>query len=96
MLILMAHGRSREEAYRIVQEAAMAALEGRGRFRDLLGSAGVLSPQELEACFDLTPYLAHVDAILQRAGVPKNAPAGPPEARAAAAPSGAVGGDRAE
>jgi hypothetical protein len=29
----------------------------------------VLPPEALYACFDLTPYLAHVDTILARAGI---------------------------
>jgi adenylosuccinate lyase len=69
LLALMDAGRTRDEAYRIVQDAATAVLEGRGRFRDLLAAAGVLSAEALDACFDLSPYLAHVDAILARAGI---------------------------
>ncbi len=71
LLALIDKGRPRDEAYRIVQDAAMAALDGRGRFRDLLAATGALSPAELDACFDLAPYLRHVDAILERAGIPR-------------------------
>jgi adenylosuccinate lyase len=80
LLALVDAGRTRDDAYRIVQQAAAAALEGRGRFRDLLAQAGALPPDVLAACFDLAPYLAHVDAILARAGIP--ADAGSPAARA--------------
>jgi adenylosuccinate lyase len=73
LLALLESGRSRDEAYRIVQEAAAAAMEGRGRFRDLLAKANVLPRDRLDACFDLAPYLAHVDAILARAGIPHGA-----------------------
>lgn len=71
LLALMEGGRSREDAYRIVQETATAALEGGGRFGDLLVARGVLTPAERDACFDPKPYLRHVDAILERAGIPR-------------------------
>lgn len=71
LLALIEKGQSREDAYRIVQETAAAALEGRGRFGDLLVSRGVLTPSERDACFDPAPYLRHVDAILERAGIPR-------------------------
>jgi len=73
LLALVDHGLDRDEAYRIVQEAAAGALEGRGSFRDLLAAASVLPAETLAACFDLAPYLAHVDTILERAGIPKDA-----------------------
>lgn len=71
LLALVDKGLTREEAYRVVQDAAMAALDGRGRFRDLLAASGALSAAEIDACFDLAPYLRHVDAILARAGIPR-------------------------
>ena len=71
LLALMDKGHSREQAYRIVQETATAALEGGGRFGDLLVARGVLAPEELDACFDPAPYLRHVDVILERAGIPR-------------------------
>jgi adenylosuccinate lyase len=71
LLALVDKGLARDEAYRIVQDAAMAALDGRGVFRDLLAATGALTAEELDACFDLAPYLRHVDAILERAGIPR-------------------------
>jgi adenylosuccinate lyase len=71
LLALMDKGRSRDDAYRIVQEAAAAALDGRGTFRENLIACGALSAAEVDACFDLAPYLRHVDAILERAGIPR-------------------------
>ena len=71
LLALMDKGHSRDEAYRIVQETAAAALEGEGRFGDLLVARGVLAPKERDACFDPAPYLRHVDVILERAGIPR-------------------------
>lgn len=79
LLALIEKGRGRDEAYRIVQEASAAALEGRGRFRDLLAASGALSTAEIEACFDLAPYLTYVDAILERAGIPTPPAAGKTE-----------------
>jgi adenylosuccinate lyase len=70
LLVLIDKGRSREDAYRIVQNAATSAVEDRGDFRALLVASGALTPSEVEACFDLTPYLRHVDLILERAGIP--------------------------
>ncbi|MGQ0570818.1 MAG: adenylosuccinate lyase [Armatimonadota bacterium] len=75
LLALIEKGRTRDDAYRIVQQAATAALEGRGGFHELIAAEGVLPAEELDACFDLAPYLAHVDAILERAGIP-SAPSG--------------------
>ncbi len=80
LLALIGKGRSRDEAYRIVQDAGMAAVEGRGGFRELLVAGGALSPDDVDACFSLEPYLRHVDAILDRAGIPRGegpAPAPP-------------------
>jgi adenylosuccinate lyase len=71
LLALMEKGRGRDDAYRIVQEAAAAALDGRGTFREHLIASGALSASEVDACFDLAPYLRHVDVILERAGIPR-------------------------
>jgi adenylosuccinate lyase len=70
LLALINKGRPREDAYRIVQDPATSAVEGRGNFRDLLISSGALNHAEVDSCFDLNPYLRHVDLILERAGVP--------------------------
>jgi adenylosuccinate lyase len=83
----------RHEAYRLVAEAASAAMEGRGAFRDLIAASGALTPEALDACFDLAPYLAHVDAILGRAGIPRGSAAAPAEAPQSAAGSGRSGRD---
>lgn len=77
LLALLDKGLSRDDAYRIVQEAASAATEGEGDFRTRLVASGALTPGEVEACFDLRPYMRHVDAILERAGIPKG-PEGTP------------------
>jgi adenylosuccinate lyase len=67
-------GWSREQAYRIVQALALEAREGRGGFRDLVrGSAEVraaLTTQQLDACFDVSAYLVHIDDTYRRLGLP--------------------------
>ena len=68
LLALTAAGWSRDEAYRLVQRTAMAALDGGGSFRGLLEAEPkvreTLGPETLAACFDLEPYLANVDVLL--------------------------------
>jgi len=69
LLALVDRGLSREEAYRIVQDAAAAALEGAGSFREALARSGQLPEGELSAVFDYGPYLAHVETIFTRVGL---------------------------
>ncbi len=89
LLALIEKGLSREEAYRTVQSAAMAAWEGRGRFRDLLRGAGVLSDAEVDACFDPRPSLRHVDEIFRRVGLDGAAAAETPSREEHSARAGA-------
>ena len=78
-------GMAREEAYAIVQRAALSAADERRPLRDLLALdpavAQRLSLTELDACFDDAAFLRHVPAVIARldALVPAVAPA---EARA--------------
>jgi adenylosuccinate lyase len=71
MLRLVATGLPRQRAYEMVQRNALAAHEGRGRFRDLLGAdpdvAARLGPLQLDDAFDLAHHLRHTDVILRRA-----------------------------
>jgi adenylosuccinate lyase len=71
LLALVEHGRPRQAAYAIVQRCAMGAVAGEGRFRDLLAAdaelAQILTPGEIDRCFDLDHALAHADAIVDRA-----------------------------
>ncbi len=69
LLALLDHGLPRNEAYRIVQSAAMRAWEGQGRFRELLRASGALSDIELDACFDASHAVRHVDTIFARVGL---------------------------
>jgi len=70
LLALTGAGMNREEAYAIVQDAAMAAWRGEGRFADILGAhpgASAALGGRLAACFDPAFYLAQVDALFERA-----------------------------
>jgi adenylosuccinate lyase len=70
LLALAAAGLSREDAYAIVQDAAMAAWRGEGGFAELLGAntrASAALGSRLAACFEPGFYLAQVDALYERA-----------------------------
>ena len=70
LLALTQAGISREEAYRIVQAAAMRVWAGEGQLQEILAADPVvakhLAPADLEACFDLTRHLRHIDTIFDR------------------------------
>jgi adenylosuccinate lyase len=63
-------GLSREEAYAIVQRAALTAADERRPLRDLLAVdptvAKKLRLAELDACFDDTAFLRHVPTVIAR------------------------------
>jgi adenylosuccinate lyase len=71
LLALVEDGRSRDDAYRIVQRAATSAWEERRPFRDVLTEdpevTATLPPARLDACFDLDRVLVNaaraVDAL---------------------------------
>lgn len=74
LLSLVEKGMSREEAYAVVQSCAHQAWnKPDGDFHALISKdAGVtqlLSPQEIEACFDPQHHLRHLDQIYQRLGI---------------------------
>jgi adenylosuccinate lyase len=70
LLALTQAGMSREEAYRIVQQHAMAVWNGDAAFLDRLRAdpevTRHLDPAALEALFDLGDYLKHADTIFRR------------------------------
>ena len=74
LLALSKAGATREAAYAMVQRNAMRAWETGEEFRALLLAdadvRAILSPAEIESCFDLGYHLRHVDAIFQRVGLP--------------------------
>jgi len=70
LLKLVEKGLTREEAYSAVQRNAMKVWAGLGDFKStLLEDAEVmnyLSVKDVDGCFDVKPYLAHVDYIFKR------------------------------
>ena len=70
LLALTQKGVSREDAYSLVQRNAMPVWRGEGEFLPLLladeDMRKALSPEELEALFDLGYHLKNVDAIFAR------------------------------
>jgi adenylosuccinate lyase len=75
LLALCAAGLARDEAYRIVQEHALRALDGGVAFRAALEAdprVSVALPEaRLAACFELEHHLRSVDEIFARAGEPE-------------------------
>jgi adenylosuccinate lyase len=64
LLALVATGRSRDEAYRLVQENAQRAWDSGTHLRELLAQA---APElDLDAVFDLAPYARHAHEIVGR------------------------------
>ena len=64
LLALVEAGRSRDDAYRTVQEAAQRAWDERIEFRDLLAEA---APElDLDAVFDPAAFVRHAPAIVGR------------------------------
>jgi adenylosuccinate lyase len=78
MLALVHQGMARQAAYELVQRNALAAVEGQGSFRALLGAdreiAARLAPREIDRAFDLAHHLRHAGAIIDRALAEKDAP----------------------
>ena len=74
LLALTSAGMARDQAYRVVQSSALAALEGGGSFRERLAAdpdvTQWLEPGQLEGCFRLEPFLARVDDLFARAQEP--------------------------
>jgi adenylosuccinate lyase len=64
LLALVESGRSRDEAYRIVQENAQRAWDTGTHFRELLGSAA--PDLDLEAVFDASAFVRHAEEIMGR------------------------------
>src|SRR5262249_17893854 len=71
MLTLVRKGMAREAAYELGQRSALKAVEGQGRFRDLLaGDPDVtarISVAEIDRAFDLPHHLRFAGVIIDRA-----------------------------
>ncbi len=65
LLKLVEKGLTREEAYKIVQQRALDALNGID-FRKSLEIDRVLSSEELEECFDMQSYLKNIETVFAR------------------------------
>jgi len=79
LLALVESGLSRDEAYRLVQRNALRAWDEGLDLRELLEQDAEvgLSPETLDAAFDLDDALKHVDAIFDRlhtVTIPKEEP----------------------
>ena len=80
LLALVEAGLSREEAYRIVQSAALRALDGQGGFRsNLEAEPAVMSRigSQLDQVFDPAAFLRHTDLALARLGLDAQAQSAP-------------------
>jgi len=66
-------GMSREQAYSIVQEAAMKSITEHLDFKELIINneelISALGKEEIEAIFSYERYLENVDHILKRCGI---------------------------
>jgi len=87
-------GLPRDEAYAIVQRAALRAADERRPLRDLLATdptiAQRVSLEQLDACFDDSAFLRHVPTVIARldaldAGLADRSAASPPPSPASAA-----------
>jgi adenylosuccinate lyase len=89
----------RERAYRVVQALATRARDDEGSFRDLVSVdadiTGALSESTIAHCFDVEPYLAHIDETYRRLGLSTTTsqrPAADMSAQAFAIEAGLAGG----
>ncbi|MFB0517341.1 MAG: adenylosuccinate lyase [Candidatus Neomarinimicrobiota bacterium] len=73
LLALVEKGATREETYALVQRHAMKVWEQGGDFRQLLKNdpevTALLTPDELDACFDYDSLRENVNAIFERLGL---------------------------
>ena len=73
LLALVEKGESREHAYDLVQRCALKAQDGSVSFVEMVKKnediAAILSPREIETCFDLQYHLKHIDEIMARFGI---------------------------
>jgi adenylosuccinate lyase len=73
LLALVEAGMDRQEAYTVVQDAAMRAWSEGRSFRTLLDShprvTAALTPGQLDRLFDLSYHLQHVDTAYKRLGL---------------------------
>jgi adenylosuccinate lyase len=66
LLALVAQGKPRDEAYRIVQRLAQRALDERTPLRELLAGDPAGAGLDLDAVFDYAPFVVHAEEIIAR------------------------------
>jgi adenylosuccinate lyase len=66
LLALVGQGKTRDEAYRIVQRLAQRALDERTPLRELLTEDAAGAGLELDAIFDYAPFVVHAEEIVGR------------------------------
>jgi adenylosuccinate lyase len=67
LLALVESGITRDEAYVLVQRAAMRAWEEERDFRELVrGDPEIAGRVDLDEVFSLAPYTRHVDTVFER------------------------------
>ena len=66
LLALVARGASRDDAYRTVQRLAQQALDTRVQLRELLAADPAGQDLDLDAIFDVAPYVRYADEIVGR------------------------------
>ena len=70
LLELISKGISREEAYTLVQNAALKAWEEEGSFKENLFKekkiTGIISKTKIESLFDVSYHLKHIETIIKR------------------------------
>jgi len=73
LLALVQKGMSRQDAYRVVQRAALSALDDGQDFKTIVGQAPEvrerLTAEELAELFDPAYYLRHLDVTFERVGL---------------------------
>lgn len=73
LLALTRKGMSRETAYRLVQQSAMEVWQSGKEFKQLLlmqpEITQILTPAEIDDCFDLKTHLRNIDKIFERVGI---------------------------
>jgi len=77
LTVLLETGLAREEAYAVVQRAALRAADERLPLRDLLAVDALLAQRlslaQLDGCFDDARFLAHAPAVIARLDTLSNA-----------------------
>ena len=75
MLGIVGKGKTREEAYQLIQRNAMACWKSGEDFKDVVRKdeeiAEILDKEEIEEYFDLRKHLRNVDHIFRRVGLLK-------------------------